>query len=146
MNVAKFWASIDTSGGMDACWPWMGWRTTRQGYGLFYIQRKGVRAHRISYELAHGVPPNPRLTIDHLCRNTACVNPAHLELVTSRENTLRGFGPTARHARQTECKRGHPLSGDNLRITVKGRQCRTCDRFLDRRRRERQRAARRTAA
>lgn len=37
--------------------------------------------------------------LDHRCRVRACCNPAHLELVTVRVNTLRGLGPTAQRWR-----------------------------------------------
>jgi hypothetical protein len=35
------------------------------------------------------IPPNRE--IDHLCRVRSCVNPAHLEVVTNRENCRRGI-------------------------------------------------------
>lgn len=100
------------------------------GYGTLTINRTGgkVLAHRFSYEHHFGPIPTG-LTIDHLCRNTLCVNPAHLEAVTQRVNTLRGTAPTAVNSAKTHCDRGHPLSGDNLRITPKGwRECLECRR------------------
>jgi hypothetical protein len=91
-------------------------------------------AHRAAYTLL--VAPIPDgLTIDHLCRNTSCVNPAHLEPVTQRENGLRGTSPAAVNARKVECVNGHPLSGDNLHIGTDGsRRCRICNRNKGRRR------------
>jgi hypothetical protein len=73
------------------------------------------------------------LTLDHLCRNKACVNPAHLEPVTNRENVLRGVGLSAENARKTHCKRGHPLSGDNVVVSKGGRKrrCVACERLRD---------------
>ncbi len=59
------------------------------------------------------------LTLDHLCRVRNCVNPAHLEPVTHRENTLRGDGVTAINARKTSCHRGHPFAGENLYVLRK---------------------------
>lgn len=50
-----------------------------------------MRAHRVAYELEREPIP-PGLEPDHLCKNRACVRPDHLELVTHRENVLRGDG------------------------------------------------------
>lgn len=100
------------------------------GYGTLSINRTGgkVLAHRWSY--VHHIGPIPDgMHLDHLCRNTLCVNPDHLEAVTQRENTLRGAAPTAVNAAKNQCTHGHPLSGSNLRVTPKGwRECIECRR------------------
>lgn len=113
------------------CWQWDVLRPDT-GYGDFYDGRAWL-AHRWSYE--HHVGPIPEgLEIDHLCRNRGCVNPAHLEPVTPRENTHRGFGPSAQCARQTHCKRGHEFTDENTyRYPHGARACRTCKREHDRR-------------
>ncbi|MDP9224875.1 MAG: HNH endonuclease [Actinomycetota bacterium] len=83
-------------------------------------------AHRVAYELLVGPIPEG-LTLDHLCRNTSCVNPQHLEPVTVRENVLRGMGWGAKNKRKTHCHRGHPFDAKNtLRIPGGTRKCRTC--------------------
>ncbi len=132
----------------EACWIWTGAKA--QGYGELLREgrpRRLAGAHRLAYEHFRG--PIPReLQPDHLCRRRACVNPAHLELVTVRENVLRGHGPAAVNAAKTTCKRGHPLAGDNLRplhLPVGHRRehsriCRTCQR-LDKRASRARRAA-----
>jgi len=72
------------------CWNWTGVR--HRGYGL--IMRKAfngrvpVRAARLFYERVNGPIP-PGLTVEHLCKNPPCVNPAHLTLLTASENARR---------------------------------------------------------
>ena len=110
----------------DTCWWWEG-ALNNYGYGKYGIPL----AHRLAYLDAVGPIPDG-LTLDHLCRNPRCVNPAHLEPVTLAENTLRGYGPTAENARKTHCINGHPFSGDNLFVYMRAgrqvRECRTCRR------------------
>jgi hypothetical protein len=110
------WMPVTESG----CHLWVG-AVNEKGYGLFSLNGRRVRAHRVAYEKTKGPIP-PEKQIDHLCRVPCCVNPNHLELVTSRENTLRGYGPTALHMRKTHCRNGHPLSGSNLSITKNGKK------------------------
>lgn len=109
------------------CWDWSRY-VDSDGYGRVKIRGKSERrAHRAVYEELVGHIPDG-MDLDHLCRNRRCVNPEHLEPVTKRENTLRGFAPTAMNARKTHCLNGHSLSGDNI-YTQNGRrrQCRTCE-------------------
>jgi hypothetical protein len=70
------------------CWVWHGC-VHPNGYGRFSFEGQGRWAHRVSYILHKGDIPEG-LVIDHLCRNTRCVNPEHLEAVTQQENRLRG--------------------------------------------------------
>lgn len=128
----RFWAKVHM--GHD-CWIWTGGRSG-DGYGRFRIAPgRKVGAHRWAYEQL--VAPIPEgLTIDHLCRNPACVNPAHMEPVTSRENTLRGISPPATHAVKTECIHGHPFLPQNIYIRRNGRPFRFCRKCLYRRIRE----------
>lgn len=118
------------------CWLWIS-STNAKGYGLFTRKRgECVRAHRFSYERERGPIPDG-LEIDHLCRVTCCVNPAHLEAVTPEENRRRRpvhtFGTGNKN--KTHCAQGHPYSPDNTYLveyrTQRGRvstrrQCRTC--------------------
>ena len=77
--------------------------------------RKMIQAHRVAYELVKGKIP-AGLELDHLCRNRICCNPAHLEAVTGRENSLRGVSPWAKNACATHCPRGHPYDAENTYV------------------------------
>lgn len=103
----EFWAFVDRT---DTCWLWTGPSTTAPvshgglTYGRFLRWGGYKYAHRYAYELLVG-PIADGLVIDHLCRVTLCVNPAHLEPVTPMENVGRGSAAT-----KTHCKQGHPLA------------------------------------
>ena len=94
---------------VTGCWEWARYRDPF-GYGRFSIKGYKRLAHRAAFEAFVG-PIASGLTIDHLCRNSCCVNPDHLEAVTQRENVLRGVGPTSRNARKTHCPAGHEYDG-----------------------------------
>ena len=113
------------------CWEFNG-ATSPGGYGFVRVSGKNLYAHRFVYEqMVADIPDG--LQLDHLCRNRRCVNPAHLEPVTPRINTLRGTSAQAINAAKTECIRGHKLSGDNVRIDKTGRRiCRRCKRDTQR--------------
>jgi len=117
------------------CWEWSGY-VTQRGYGQIWDGEKNVSAHRFSYELYKGKIPDGK-EIDHVCENTRCVNPDHLEAVTHSENISRAtYRMDYENSRKTHCKHGHLLEGDNLRPGQNGRrQCRECARKRDRKRR-----------
>jgi hypothetical protein len=120
----KFLVSFDKE--ESGCWVWKGARGYK-GYGALSFRGKITPAHRYSYEYYKGPIPQG-LVIDHLCRNTFCVNPDHLEPVSTKTNLLRGISFSAKNAVKTHCKYGHPFEGDNLRLSNGGRICRTCRR------------------
>jgi hypothetical protein len=70
------------------CQVWIG-ATNNKGYGVLSLDGARHLAHRIAYESAYGPIPDG-MVVDHLCRVRNCVNPLHLEVVTSGENQRRG--------------------------------------------------------
>jgi len=126
----------------SGCIEWIASRNN-SGYGTFAVgSGRSDVAHRWSYE--HHVGPVPEgLNLDHLCRNRACVNPGHLEPVTTSVNLLRAVGMGQANATKTHCPEGHPYAGDNLHMSPSrpnNRMCRTCRREHSRRAREKRAA------
>ena len=112
------------------CWLWAA-GTSIGGYGQFWSERKMVPAHRYAYTRWVGPIPDG-LQLDHLCRVRNCVNPGHLEPVTSRENTLRGETVPAANAAKTHCVHGHEFTPGNTYIRPDGwRRCRICQADAD---------------
>lgn len=121
----RFWTKVKFS---DSCWLWTG-TLNSYGYAKFQIGGRSIGGHRFSYELLVGPIP-PHRELDHLCRVRSCVNPAHLEPVTARENQRRGWSPVGINARKTRCLAGHPFDAANTRVRPGGsRVCRECDRL-----------------
>ena len=123
----RFWEKVEKT---DTCWVWQG-SLTDLGYGKFFAgSDKGiVSAHRFAYKsLIKKIGPS--MTIDHLCRNKFCVNPAHLEEVTIEENIRRALPFVNRkHVRReerTECIYGHPYTPENTMLIRGGRACKVC--------------------
>ncbi len=143
----RFWAKVDKAG---ECWVWTACRLPA-GYGQFNWNGRKVYTHRKAYEMLVG-PIWPGLHIDHLCRNRACCNPAHLEPVTCAENLRRGeagkdirsaqASSARRKASKPVCKNGHPFSEANTISRQRdggGRGCRQCQSDYQKRLRRRRR-------
>jgi hypothetical protein len=110
------------------CWQWIGSRSGgSHPYGRVRVAgaTRTTGAHRAVYEELVGPIPSGK-ELDHLCRNTLCVNPAHLEPVSHRTNMLRGQTVNAENARKTHCPRGHLY--DRVTHDRQGRPQRECHR------------------
>lgn len=119
--------------GPNGCWIWTAC-VDKLGYGVQWDGELGKhqRAHRSVWRYFVGPIPEG-LTIDHLCRNRACVNPDHLEPVTLKVNVLRGNNPAAINARKTHCFRGHTY--DSWQHRGRHRSCTACRSIRDHQRR-----------
>lgn len=82
----RYWAKVDKTSNPDGCWLWTGPKN-ELGYGSISWFGPNIKAHRLSWSWANMCPVPPRrLPIDHMCYNPPCVNPAHLRLVTLKQN------------------------------------------------------------
>lgn len=127
MNIQRFWQKVNPASALE-CWIWNA-NMHYKGYGLFGRDGKTLKAHRFSYETMIGPIPDG-LVLDHLCRVRSCVNPYHLDPVTSGVNTRRGLCNSTRPLK-THCPHGHEYSEGNIYLEVakdggKVRHCRAC--------------------
>jgi len=123
----------------NGCWVWTGYRNT-DGYGFVVLKGRVWLIHRVSHEAFVGHVLLDKV-VHHKCGNRGCFNPDHVEQMDNAENVRK-----AKRTPATHCRKGHPLSGDNLRRrVVYGKvtwECATCYRRRKAELRRRQRAAR----
>lgn len=143
-TIVHFWSKVEPGRSDTECWLWTG-GIARGGYGLFTFRLdnidRSICAHRFAYQVERGPIPDG-LQLDHLCRVRACVNPAHLEAVTNRENQLRSpISPPGVNFRKTHCKWGHPFDERNTGFDAHGgRFCKACKAKRQKAKLERRRA------
>lgn len=129
--MTQFLRYVDQYEFTDVCWNWTGPLSHDNRYGMFYFDSEQYVAHRFGYVLFCGIF-DQSLEIDHLCRNTVCVNPYHLEAVTKEENARRN-GIWFKHNLPAQCKRGHDYTEENTRVRIRSghiyRSCRICERL-----------------
>lgn len=91
----RFWEKVNKEGPviiakLGPCWMWTA-AADRWGYGRFALDPKtksSAPAFRVAFEWENG-PLAPGMQADHLCHNTLCVRPSHMEAVTAFENNSR---------------------------------------------------------
>lgn len=118
----RFWEKVDKNGS-NGCYQWLGAiRAHRYGHIFTGTSPEGKTltelAHRVAWMMAGNALPEWPMVIDHICKNMGCVNIAHLRVVSQSVNsTENSVSPFAINRRKTHCKYGHPLSGNNIRVS-----------------------------
>lgn len=123
------------------CWDWDGTLAVQTSphmrpYGVLSYRGRQWKAHRLAFLLLRGSLPDGRWVCHH-CDNPTCVNPDHLYAGTPTENNRDTVRRGRRAPPKTHCKRGHPLSGDNVLPAyssagvISGRRCKICTLMLN---------------
>lgn len=116
------------------CWLWSG-SSCDKGYGMFNLNGKTVRAHRLSYEIHNGKIAEG-MHILHKCDNPCCVNPEHLSVGTNHDNVKDKLSKRRDHnQRKTHCPLGHPYDNENTGVWGGMRYCKECRKLKQRARR-----------
>lgn len=86
MDIEKFAKQFIINN--KGCWEWTAGKFW-DGYGKLKLRHGTMRVHRWFYQIFFNISIPANLVCDHLCMNKICVNPYHLDIVTSGENTRR---------------------------------------------------------
>lgn len=134
---SKIQISSEYSFNGTPCWLWRA-GISKHGYGKIFFRERPSLIHRVMFAwLVSPIPTGKSastLQIDHLCKRKHCANPAHLELVLPVINVHRSNNICAQNMQKTHCKRGHPLTEENVQRLNGGkwRQCMICRRLTNR--------------
>ena len=109
-QMSRFWKKVDVKGKQE-CWEWRG-ALSQRGYGHVCIDKKDLKAHRVSYAIANGDPGE--FFVCHKCDNPKCVNPCHLFLGTHDDNMRDAWTKN----RLTGGKPNRHLSDEDKQIAV----------------------------
>lgn len=116
----------------SGCWEYQGLKTSL-GYAEAELGGKTWRVHRFMYYAVNNQELPDDKDIAHSCHNRACINPFHIRPKTHQENLMESSQAKRLQGQgKTVCKRGHPLSGDNLSPYTPFRSCRICERGRNR--------------
>lgn len=134
----RFWNNVSATSA-EGCWNWNG-PISIYGYGRLMEsvgnrKTKQLMAHRFAYEEVIG-KIEEGMTIDHVCRNKSCVNPAHMEIVTRGENSTRAHSKNMNAMRDNCCIRGHKIEGENVVLEKRKngsqrKRCKACAKLRD---------------
>jgi hypothetical protein len=126
----RFWSHVDIRSANE-CWPWLAAKR-KSGHGVFlWAPHRLTPASRFAYILTHGAISDT-MTVQHLCHNHPCCNPAHLQLLSLADKLrmvrVNGKGSPELNSRKTHCPRGHEYTPDNTYLDPAdgSRQCRRC--------------------